>query len=161
MDLSRFGISVPFRHSFRHFVGLELDEEIAQWAQQKTGLEIRGQRLETLQDDDFDAIFANDVLEHVYNPKAFVASAIRALKVGGQTFFQTVVFNTWQECPAEALRPLYHTVLYSRRSLALMSPADARLVSCVPSVFGWSIVGFARARKSRSWRQVLRAAFKR
>jgi SAM-dependent methyltransferase len=127
-------------------LGLELDAQIAQWTRQKTGLDIRAERLEQQDGERFDAVFASDVIEHVYDPRSFVADAVRVLKPYGLAFFQTVVFDRWQNCPVGMLRPLYHTVLYSRKSLASLAPANGQMLSLIPSVFGCHMLVVQRNR---------------
>lgn len=126
-------------------VGLELDQEICEWSRKKTGCDIRCTTIDRLNDSDFDVIFANDVLEHLYNPKEFIQNSMRLLRVGGQALFQTVVFDEWRQCPVRMLRPLFHTVLYSRASLKLLQDdITASLISVEKSVFDCSVVVFQK-----------------
>lgn len=121
-------------------VGLELDAEIVAWAKAKTGLDIRCQRIESIPSASFDVFFANDVLEHVYAPRAFAAEALRVVVPGGKALFQTVVFDDWRKCPVGMLRPLYHTILYHASSLRGLLPPGCALGVVHAGPFGCSII---------------------
>lgn len=121
-------------------VGLELDPEIAAWTKEKTGQDIRSQRLETMENETFDAVFASDVIEHVYDPIEFIAASARVLNPGGRAFFQTVVFDRWQDCPVQMLRPVYHTILYQRSSLERLASKGVAILPTIKGVYGCDMV---------------------
>lgn len=126
-------------------VGLELDEEICNWSRKKTGCDIRCTTIDRLDDGNFDVVFANDVLEHIYNPMEFLQKCMRVLKPGGQALFQTVVFDDWRQCPVRMLRPLFHTVLYSTNSIKLLQDGiTSSLIHVEKSVFDCSVVVFQK-----------------
>ncbi len=125
-------------------VGLELDAQMCAWAAKTTGCDIRQAVIKELKGEFFDIIFANDVMEHLYDPLGFVDDALSLLKPGGRTFFQTVVFDSWEECSVSMLRPLFHTVLYSRTSLKHMSGDSYRFLHDEQGAFGSSFVVFER-----------------
>jgi SAM-dependent methyltransferase len=118
--------------------GLELDRSTASRAREKTGLDIRRSSIEEIPPACYDVLVANDVLEHLYDPRKMLSDSMRVLEEGGKAFFQTVVFDRWTSCPPAALRPLYHVVLYSRESLERLIPASGRLLSVEETVFGCS-----------------------
>lgn len=127
--------------------GLELDSGVADWARQKNdGVDLRTARIEDLQETDFDVVFAADVLEHVYSPQSFVAESARVLRVGGHALFHTVVFEAPEMCAAPMARPLFHTVLYSRRSLMNLQGDVFRCIGTVPGLFGCQFVVVERTR---------------
>jgi hypothetical protein len=126
-------------------LGLELDAEIAAWGRSQNGQDIRSLRLEDLDETGFDVVFAADVLEHVSDPRGFVACAAEKLGQGGHALFQTVVYDSVPQCPATMARPLYHTILYHRDSLRLLSGQTFRFLETVPSVFGCHFAVFQRA----------------
>jgi len=121
-------------------VGLELDEEICQWAKEKTKCDIRCAAIDDIENEHFDIVFANDILEHLYNPREFVRSVMNTLRYGGVAIFQTVVFQSWEGCPGNMLRPLFHPILYSRRSLDLLVNSGSGLVSVSPGAFDCFLV---------------------
>lgn len=126
-------------------VGLELDADMARWAREKNdGLDIRSARLESQQGSGFDVVFAADVLEHVYDPWSFVSQAAGALRPGGHALLHTVVFNDLAECPHGQARPLFHTVLYSVRSLSLLTDDGFRCVDVLDGLFGCRFVVIQR-----------------
>jgi Methyltransferase domain len=125
-------------------VGLELDEEISNWAKEKTKCDIRRMDINGLEDQKFDAIFANDVLEHVYDPKVFLEYAIGLLKGGGKVFLQTVIFDEWQFCPQNMLRPLFHPILYKDSSLKGLADGTCKHLSNRNSIFDCKIVIFGK-----------------
>jgi 2-polyprenyl-3-methyl-5-hydroxy-6-metoxy-1,4-benzoquinol methylase len=122
-------------------IGLELDRGIAEWARQKNdGVDVRPVRIEALQETGFDIVFAVDVLEHVYYPTSFVEESARVLRSGGHALFHTVVFDDPMLCPASMARPLFHPILYSRRSLANLQGGGFRYKGTVPGLFGCQFV---------------------
>lgn len=121
-------------------VGLELDREVAAWARERTGCDIRAAELGGLEDRGFHVVIANDVLEHLYDPRAFAAEALGHLVPGGVAMFQTVVFDDASQCPTGMLRPLYHTILYSRRSLPLLDSAAGTFTGLEDGAFGYHFV---------------------
>ena len=92
----------------------------------------------------FDAVFANDVLEHVYNPRRFISDAIGVLKDDGKIFLQTVIFETWQQCPVNMLRPLFHTILYKDSSLKNLAGPGFKHIATKDSIFDSKIVIFSK-----------------
>lgn len=125
-------------------VGLELDPEICDWSQKKTGCDIRSETIDKIKDEDFHVVFSADVLEHVYNPKELVHDVMKVLKPGGKALFQTVIFDNWKQCPIGMLRPLFHTVLYSKRSLKLLENTTSLFLCDMPSLFNCSFAVFMK-----------------
>jgi SAM-dependent methyltransferase len=125
-------------------VGLELDHEICEWARKKTGCDIRCETVDNLGDERFDVVFSNDVLEHILNPEEFVYDVSKVLIPGGKALFQTVIFDEWQQVPIEMMRPLFHTILYSKKSLKLLENSISSFLHDFPSVFHCSIAVFVR-----------------
>jgi SAM-dependent methyltransferase len=129
-------------------VGLELDKEICDWARSRTKCDIRHASIDALMGEQFDAVFANDVLEHVYDPKEMIIKVAGILRPGGKAFFQTVVFENWEDCPQGMLRPLFHTVLYSNRSLQFLEDKLISLLYVNPGILGCKNVVFVKACKN-------------
>ena len=127
-----------------HAVGIEMDREVSSWAKLQTGCDIRCADVKHMDSGSFDAVFANDVLEHVYDPRTLIAQVMRVVKPEGKAFFQTVMFDNWQDCRVEMMRPLFHTVLYSKRCLSLLEDEVSALHDVIPSVFGSFFLVFSR-----------------
>lgn len=125
-------------------VGIDLDPDICSWAREKTSCDIRSVSVDNLRDEQFDVSFASDVMEHLYDPVGFLISIMNVLKPGGRAIFQTVVFDRWEACPPNMMRPLFHTVLYSRSSLGFMESANVSLLKIKPGVFGSHLVVFEK-----------------
>jgi 2-polyprenyl-3-methyl-5-hydroxy-6-metoxy-1,4-benzoquinol methylase len=125
-------------------VGLDLDPGICNWAREKTNCNIRCTTVDKIKDEEFDVVFAGDVLEHLYDPKEFVQQVMEVLRPGGMALFQTIIFDHWRQCPIEALRPLFHTILYTRRSLRLLEGAHSSFIDVIPSVFGCTVAVFVK-----------------
>jgi SAM-dependent methyltransferase len=85
----------PYRELFRveRYVGLEIDSEHAR-RHSLADVFYAGDRF-PFADAEFDALVANQVLEHVFEPARFLAEAQRVLKPGG-TLLLTVPF-LWDE----------------------------------------------------------------
>lgn len=127
-----------------NIVGLELDKEICTWARRKTGCDIRCNSVEEIEGASFDIVFANDVLEHLYNPVDFIDHLLRLLKPNGKAILQTVVFDS-HSLPTRMMRPLYHTILFSSESLdRLVRDKDINLVAVDPGAFGCKFIVFAK-----------------
>lgn len=75
-------------------VGLELDKGVCNWARYRTGCDIRCGNLNSLQSEEFDVVFANDVIEHIYNPKEFIHGIMKILKPGDKALFKTYYMIT-------------------------------------------------------------------
>jgi len=123
-------------------VGLDLDTDICNWSREKTRCDIRCATVDKIKDEKFDVVFAGDVLEHLYDPKEFVQQVMDVLRPGGTALFQTIIFDDWRQCPIEALRPLFHTILYARRSLRLLEGALSSFYDVIPGVFGCTVAVF-------------------
>jgi SAM-dependent methyltransferase len=85
----------PYRMLFQveRYVGLDIDSEATR-RRGSADLLYDGNAFPVL-DAQFDSILCNQVLEHVFNPDAFVAELFRALRPGGQLLL-TVPF-VWDE----------------------------------------------------------------
>jgi SAM-dependent methyltransferase len=116
-------------------MGIELDPEVCTLGRKLSGAEIRCQQLEKLPERDFDLIFAGDVLEHLYDPAGFLHSAAERLRPGGRVVCQSVVFEDWRNCPQTMLRPLFHTILFSRQSLKRLCSKRLTLSELQPGPF--------------------------
>jgi len=127
-------------------VGLELDREICEWAKLKTGCDIRCKTIDDIEDEKFDVIFANDVLEHLYDPKEFICKLSNLLKPNGKIILQTVVFND-NLYPMNMIRPLFHTILFEMGSLEKLAQVDIKLYAVDNSIFGCYFVVFNKRSK--------------
>lgn len=64
--------------------GVELNEEMAAWARRKLALDVVCMPFETFdREEAYDVIVAQDVLEHMTSPHAFVSRALQLLAPGG------------------------------------------------------------------------------
>jgi 2-polyprenyl-3-methyl-5-hydroxy-6-metoxy-1,4-benzoquinol methylase len=124
-----------------------LSPEICKWSLEKTGCDIRCQAIDKIKNEKFDIVFAADVLEHIYDPRNFIHDAVKTLRPEGKAIFQTVIFDSWKNCPSNVLRPLFHTILFHRQSLKLLETNISTFSGEIPSVFGCSCVIFTRNKK--------------
>ena len=92
-------------------VGLELSEPMVEYARDHLGVAVSRATVEEFADrqsaDSFDAVVANAVLEHVYDPNSFMAAAARLLRPGGVIFLDTPrepSLMTWTATVAERIR---------------------------------------------------------
>lgn len=125
-------------------MGLELDSDTCVWSRKKTGCDIRCETVDNLKRSQFDIIIATDVLEHLYDPRSFIKSAAKALKPGGRLLLQTVIFYDWAQCPLRVFRPLFHTILFSKRALKLFESEEMVIEDERPSVFDSVFVVFLK-----------------
>jgi 2-polyprenyl-3-methyl-5-hydroxy-6-metoxy-1,4-benzoquinol methylase len=111
-------------------VGIELNRTMADWGRSNLGLEIICSSFERaeLKDGTFDVIVAQDVLEHVREPRDFVARVARLLKADGVFLVRGPLEQSWKDRFYLALRkwrhggllvinhPPYHLQGFVRRS---------------------------------------------
>lgn len=110
-------------------VGIEINKRTADIAGQN-GFEVFNGFLEDSQFEkgSFDIIFMGDVIEHVNNPRTFVADAVKYLKKGGLIVISTPNVNCWWSnttlllyrmfgIPWTSLTPPYHLFQFSFENL--------------------------------------------
>jgi SAM-dependent methyltransferase len=114
--------------NFGHIEGLELDEEARTIAERRLGRAVMSAPLPELAgvpDRHYDLIGAFDVIEHVENDAASLASIASKLKPGGK-FVMTVPAHRWMWSPHDVIN--HHKRRYSQRSLrALIDASPLRL----------------------------------
>lgn len=105
--------------------GFDLDPKVVNKARCR-GLDVRLGSFETLQQarDCFDAITVSHVIEHVYNPKEFIANCYRLLKTGGYFWIETPNVNSYGHSEFKGdwrgLEPPRHLQLVSWNLLQFM-----------------------------------------
>lgn len=72
-------------------IGVEPDEQTAEWTRQAAGLDIRPGLFPNVSLPRCDLFLAFDVIEHALDPLSFVAGAREVLRGGGVAIFQTPV----------------------------------------------------------------------
>ena len=102
---------------FGHVEALELDEQVRRFAEKRLGREIMSTPLPELAgvpDASYDLIGAFDVIEHIDEDRAGVASIATKLKPGGK-FIMTVPAHAWMWSAHDVVN--HHRRRYSKRSL--------------------------------------------
>lgn len=103
--------------SFGHVDALELDEQVRGFAEKRLGREIMSAPLPELAgvpDEGYDLIGAFDVIEHIDDDLAGVASIAAKLKPGGK-FVMTVPAHAWMWSAHDVVN--HHKRRYSKRAL--------------------------------------------
>jgi SAM-dependent methyltransferase len=113
---------------FGHVDALELDDEMRAHAERRLGREIMSAPLPELAgvpERHYDLIGAFDVIEHIDDDRAAIASIADRLKPGGK-FVMTVPAHQWMWSAHDAVN--HHKRRYSKRSLrALIEASPLRL----------------------------------
>ena len=116
--------------AFGHVDALELDEDVRRLAEKRLGREIMNTPLPELRgvpDKSYDLIGAFDVIEHIDDDRAGVASIAGKLKPGGK-FIMTVPAHAWMWSAHDVVN--HHKRRYSKRSLKrLIEDSPLRLES--------------------------------
>lgn len=130
--------------------GFDLDPKAVEYARSKK-LDVRLGGIETLagEADAFDAITVSHVIEHVYDPKEFLANCYRLLKPGGYFWIDTPNINSYGHAEFKGdwldLDPPRHLIIQTWESLpSLLSEAGFRDISPL----GWRPEYEARYRAS-------------
>jgi 2-polyprenyl-3-methyl-5-hydroxy-6-metoxy-1,4-benzoquinol methylase len=125
-------------------VGVEVNAEGAQFARDRLGLDVRQQYAEDvdLPNGSQDVVAIMDVIEHVSDPAATVATALRFLRPGGVLLIQTPNLDAFSRTalgePWAVLSPAEHLYYFTERTLAaLVTKAGFRSVT-----FEWQFPGF-------------------
>jgi SAM-dependent methyltransferase len=121
-------------HNFAMLAGfgcvdaLELDDEVRRFAERRLGREIMSAPLPELAgvaDQSYDLIGGFDVIEHIDDDRAALASIATKLKPGGK-FIMTVPAHAWMWSAHDVVN--HHKRRYSKRSLkALIEASPMRL----------------------------------
>jgi SAM-dependent methyltransferase len=123
------GHNLPMLSAFGEVDALELDEEARAYAKKRLGREVMSAPLPELAGvpDGYDLIGAFDVIEHIDDDRAAVASIATKLKPGGK-FVMTVPAHTWMWSAHDVVN--HHKRRYSKSSLkALIHGSPLRLES--------------------------------
>lgn len=135
-------------------LGIELNRTMADWGRSHLGVDIICERFESaeLPEGSFDAIVAQDVLEHVREPRTFVGRVARLLSPGGIFLVCGPLEQSWKDRIYVALRrwrhrglsvngqPPYHLQGFVRQSFrhvvesAGLSLTSFRATTCRPRV---------------------------
>jgi SAM-dependent methyltransferase len=122
------GHNLAMLGAFGHVDALELDEEMRGYAEQRLGRSVMSAPLPELAgvaDRSYDLIGAFDVIEHIGDDSASVASIAAKLKPGGK-FVMTVPAHQWMWSAHDVVN--HHKRRYSKRGLrALIEGSPLRL----------------------------------
>lgn len=128
-------------------IGVEVNEAGAQFAREHLGLDVRSQYAEDLDiaAGTMDVVAMMDVIEHVPDPAATVATARRFLRPGGALLIQTPNLRALSRyalgTPWAVLSPAEHLYYFTDATLtALLTRAGFAPVS-----FEWAFAGFGPA----------------
>jgi len=123
------GHNLAMLSQFGHVEGLELDDEARALSEKRLGRKIMSSPLPELAevpDGHYDLIGAFDVIEHIDDDQAALASIATKLKPGG-TFMMTVPAHQWMWTAHDAVN--HHKRRYSKRGLGrLINRSPMRLV---------------------------------
>jgi len=122
------GHNLAMLAGFGHVDGLELDDEARTMSEKRLGRSILSSPLPELADvadRHYDLIGAFDVIEHIDDDNAAIASVARKLKPGGK-FVMTVPAHQWMWTAHDVVN--HHKRRYSRRGLkALFEQSPMKL----------------------------------
>jgi SAM-dependent methyltransferase len=123
------GHNLAMLGGFGHVDGLELDEEARAMSEKRLGREVMSSQLPELEgvpDRHYDLIGAFDVIEHIDDDAAALASIATKLKADG-SFIMTVPAHQWMWSAHDVVN--HHKRRYSKRSLQrLINRSPMRLV---------------------------------
>ena len=111
------GHNLAMLSGFGHVEGLELDDEARALSERRLGRKVMSSPLPELAgvpEGHYDLVGAFDVIEHIDDDHAALASIATKLKPGG-TFMMTVPAHQWMWSAHDAVN--HHKRRYSRRSL--------------------------------------------
>ena len=111
------GHNLAMLAGFGHVDGLELDDEAREMSAKRLGREIMSSPLPELKgvaDRHYDLVGAFDVIEHIDDDRAALASIATKLKPGGK-FVMTVPAHQWMWTAHDVVN--HHKRRYSKRSL--------------------------------------------
>jgi SAM-dependent methyltransferase len=114
------GHNFPMLAEFGHVDALELDDEVRAYAEKRLGREIMRAPLPELAgvpERSYDLIGAFDVIEHIDDDQAALASIATRLKPGGK-FVMTVPAHQWMWSAHDVVN--HHKRRYSKRALKLL-----------------------------------------
>lgn len=114
-------------------VGIEPDARTAAAVHERTGLDVRAGVFPHVTAPGCDLFVANDVLEHVPEPLAFLQAARAALRPGGILFLQLPLLEKQQAdfgaMTDKVFDPQEHVFIYSREALAtLLETAEFEVI---------------------------------
>lgn len=142
--------------------GVELSPEGAAFARERLGLDVRTERAEamTFEPASFDVAVMFDVIEHLFDPRAVLDAARRALKPGGLLVVTTPNFDALSRYALgvawAVLNPFEHLYYFAEGTLsALLASCGYGDVHRVRSLPGWGAIesmNYRYTHAPESWR---------
>jgi len=105
----------------RHCVGSEFSRHLAEFTQERTGLNVYQNTLDEIPERDFDVVTSFDVIEHIQQPLPFMQDIHKILNKDGHLLLYTPNFDSFSikvmRNDSSLIDGTEHVVLFNHRSL--------------------------------------------
>jgi SAM-dependent methyltransferase len=135
------GVSVKLKNECAGYVASQFYPDFPKGRQHPDGFLCEDLELLSFEDESFDLVITQDVLEHVLNPRAALAEIARTLKPGGAHIFTVPLVNKDRPSDVRAKRDEQGAVVYLRTPEYHGNPIDPN-GSLVCTDWGYDICEF-------------------